>query len=95
MILRLEPPIALETPKGKAYAHFLIDYALDEHLFWVCFQDETGECWTWKNTEIKIQNNRTVGRELPIKNKEEDYERYEKSQSQNGREKEDGFMRLF
>jgi hypothetical protein len=31
-------------------------------LFWVVFQDLTGECWTWDNTQIKAQKNITIGR---------------------------------
>jgi hypothetical protein len=62
MIIQLDPIIPLETPKGKAFAHFLIDYGEEHHLMWVCFQDDTGECWTWSNYSIKIQSNVTFGR---------------------------------
>ena len=62
MIIQLNPTIPLETPKGKAMAHFLIDYGEEHHLMWVCFQDDTGECWTWLNKDIRIQNNPTLGR---------------------------------
>ena len=62
MIIRLDPPLPLETPKGKAMAHFLIDYGFEHDLYWVCFQDETGECWTWNNKNIKAQKNITAGR---------------------------------
>lgn len=62
MILQLNPPLPLETPQGKAWAHFIIDYGLEHVLLWVCFQDETRECWTWSNKQIKIQKNITVGR---------------------------------
>lgn len=62
MIIQLNPTIPLETPKGKAMAHFLIDYGEEHHLMWVCFQDDTGECWTWSNKDIRVQNNPTLGR---------------------------------
>ncbi len=62
MITRIDPPLPLYTPKGKALAHFLIDYGFEHDLYWVCFQDETGECWTWNNKDIKAQNNITAGR---------------------------------
>lgn len=62
MILQLNPPLPLETPQGKAWAHFIIDYGLEHDLLWVCFQDETRDCWTWSNKQIKIQKNITVGR---------------------------------
>lgn len=62
MILQLNPPIPLESPKGKCFAHFIIDYGQEFDLLWICFIDETRECWTFKNNEIKIQKNITLGR---------------------------------
>lgn len=63
MMLRLDPPLPLETPKGKALAHVLIDYGVEYDLLWVCFQDESKECWTWSNKEVKIQSNISLGRQ--------------------------------
>ena len=40
-VTQLNPPIPLMTPKGRAVAHFLIDYGIENELMWVCFQDET------------------------------------------------------
>ena len=62
IMIQINPPMPLETPKGKALAHFLIDYGPEHHLMWVCFQDKTGECWTWSNEKIRAQNNPTLGR---------------------------------
>lgn len=62
MILQLNPPIPLETPKGKGFAHFLIDYSQEHNLLWVVFLDETGECWVYDNTKIRMQKNITMGR---------------------------------
>jgi hypothetical protein len=61
MMIQLCPTIPLDTPKGPAHAHLLIDYGQEHHLLWVCFIDETGECWTYQNTEIKLQPNPTMG----------------------------------
>ena len=61
-ITRIDPPLPLLTAKGKAMAHFLIDYGFEHDLHWVCFQDETGECWTWNNKDIRAQKNITAGR---------------------------------
>ncbi len=61
-MIRIDPPIPLLTPKGKALAHFLIDYGFEHDLYWVCFQEETGECWTWNNKDIRAQKNITAGR---------------------------------
>jgi hypothetical protein len=63
MILQLNPPIPIATPKGKGLAHFLIDDGIEHHLKWVCFLDSNGECWTYTNPEIRAQKNITHGRE--------------------------------
>jgi hypothetical protein len=57
-----KPPITLITPKGNGWAHFLIDYGIEHDLIWVVFQDDTGECWSWLNRDIKIQSNITLNR---------------------------------
>lgn len=61
MILQLNP-LPLNTPKGKAWAHLVIDYGQEHDLQWVCFIDATGECWTYGNADVTIQNNITLGR---------------------------------
>jgi hypothetical protein len=62
-ITRVDPPIPLMTPKGRGVAHFLIDYGMENDLMWVVFQDDTGECWTWENSQIRARVNKTIGRE--------------------------------
>lgn len=62
MITQLNPPIPLITPKGKAWAHLVIDYSQEHDLCWICFQDDTGECWTWSNRDVRMQPNMTLGR---------------------------------
>ena len=62
MITRLDPPMPIMTPKGRALAHFLIDYGPEHDLMWVCFQDDSGECWTWENAQIRARVNQTLGR---------------------------------
>ena len=61
-MIQLSPSLPVITPKGKALAHFLIDYGEEHHLMWVCIQDITGEIWTWSNPEILAQSNLTMGR---------------------------------
>jgi hypothetical protein len=63
MILQLNPSIPVITPKGTALAILMIDYGIENDIFWVCFQDNTGECWTWPNPDIRAQKNITAGRE--------------------------------
>jgi hypothetical protein len=73
MMLQLNPPLPLITPKGKGFAHFLIDYSQEHDLIFVCFQDDTGECWSWSSKEIRLQPNITLGRtkEKPVRARDE------------------------
>jgi hypothetical protein len=66
-VIRLDPPIPLITPKGSAQAMFMIDYSTEHSLYWVCFIDETNECWTFPNEKIRACKNITMGRELDNK----------------------------
>lgn len=61
-IMQFNPPIPIKTPKGEALAHVLIDYGIEHDLNWVCFIDETSECWTFRNKDIRACNNITYGR---------------------------------
>jgi len=61
MIQQLNPPLPLITPRGRALAHVLIDYGAEFDLLWVCFQED-GECWTWRNQDIRADKNVTFGR---------------------------------
>lgn len=63
MILQLNPQIPVITPKGPAIAHFIINYGIEHDIQWVCFEDKNGECWTWKNPDIRAQKNITQGRQ--------------------------------
>jgi len=62
MITQLNPPIPLDTPKGAGQATFLLDYGLEHDLYWVVFLDESRECWTFSNRDIRVQKNLTIGR---------------------------------
>jgi hypothetical protein len=62
MLLQLNPPIPIDTPKGKALAQVLIDYGAEHDLIWVCFQNDTGEVWCWNNKHVRAQNNITFDR---------------------------------
>lgn len=62
MILQLNPSIPVVTPKGPAEALILIDYSPEHDLLWVTFLDETGECWTFPNHEIRAFENYSIGR---------------------------------
>ncbi len=62
MFLQLNPPIPVETSKGPGIAHFLVDYSVEHDLYWVVFLDNSGECWTLNNKEIRAQKNISIGR---------------------------------
>lgn len=62
MILQLNPPLPVLTPKGSGIAHLVIDYGVEHNLHWVVFIDATGECWTYTNPDIRAQKNVTLGR---------------------------------
>jgi len=64
VILQLNPPIPLVTPKGKGLAHLVIDGGIEHDLIWVVFQNDGGECWSWRNQDIRAQSNITIGRDI-------------------------------
>jgi len=61
MMTQLQPPIPLMTPKGKAWAIGIIDYGPQWDLQWVTFIHETGECWTFRNSQVRQEKNYTFG----------------------------------
>ncbi len=60
-MLQLNPPLEVDTPKGRGFAEVLIDYGLESDLYFVCVLND-GEIWTFKNSEIKATQNITAGR---------------------------------
>ena len=60
MILQLDPPVPLDTPRGPGNAHLVIDPGTEHHLQWVVFLNENGECWTFQNPEVRLQANPTM-----------------------------------
>lgn len=62
MIVQLNPPLEVKTPKGDAIALFLIDYGIEHDLIWVCAINETCECWCVNNPDLRFHKNWTMGR---------------------------------
>lgn len=62
MILQLNPGLYLKTEKGDGIAHFIIDYGIEHDLYWVIFL-ESGEIWTFKNSEVRAEPNWTENRQ--------------------------------
>jgi hypothetical protein len=61
MMMQLNPPIPLDTPKGPAFAHMTIDYSQEHYVLFVCFLIESGECWVFPNKDVRLQKNLTMG----------------------------------
>lgn len=64
MLVQLNPPLPVSTPKGDGLAHVIIDYGIEHDLCWVVFLDENAEIWTFKNQDIRAIKNITFGRSL-------------------------------
>ena len=62
MITQLNPALPLITPKGKGWAHFVLDYSQEHDLLWVVFLNKNGQCWTFPNSEVSMDNNISLGR---------------------------------
>lgn len=65
MMMQLNPPLPVDTPKGAAYAHMVIDYSQEHYVLFICFLCESGECWVLPNRDVKLQQNLTMGVRLP------------------------------
>lgn len=64
MLLQLNPPIPVITPKGEGLAHVLIDYGIESDLMWTVFLTCSGECWKFANPQIRACKNISVSRFL-------------------------------
>jgi hypothetical protein len=62
MILQLNPPIPMQTPKGEGLAWLVLDYSAEYNLLWTVAINETGEIWTFANPEVRATKNITMGR---------------------------------
>jgi hypothetical protein len=62
MMLQLDPPIPLVTPKGPGYALLVVDYSQEHHLMWVVALDDGGEIWMFENPKVRVYSNYTLGR---------------------------------
>jgi hypothetical protein len=65
MMLQLNPPLPMNTPKGEGFAHILIDYGPESDLYWTVLITETGEIWTYANRHVRASKNITLGRTHP------------------------------
>lgn len=64
MILQLNPPLWLETPKGAGLAHLVTWTTPENSLYWTVFL-ENGEIWTFQNEDVRCCKNITLDRKHP------------------------------
>lgn len=64
MIIQLNPPIPLSTPKGNGLAWLVLDYGAEHNLMWTVAINDTREIWTFSNVEVRAQKNVTMGRKF-------------------------------
>lgn len=62
MIHELREMLWLDTPKGQALAKFLIDRGVDSDNEWICIVNDTGEIWSFDNSDVRACKNITIGR---------------------------------
>jgi hypothetical protein len=61
-LTQLNPPLPMHTSKGSGWAHFVIDYGQESHLFWVVFMDSDGAAWVVPNPDVRMYFNWSLGR---------------------------------
>lgn len=54
MILPLDPPIPVETPRGRGLAIYLIEYGPEYDLYWITVL-ESSDCFTYNNRDIRAR----------------------------------------
>ena len=50
--MRLEPPIEMDTPRGRALAFFRTDPSSTQSIRWGCCIKATGEWWEYENEHV-------------------------------------------
>ena len=63
MMLQLNPmlPIIRVSNNMKGFAFLVIDYSQEHDLMFTCAMNN-GEIWTLRNSEIRMEQNITLGR---------------------------------
>ena len=64
MILQLNPAILVETPLGRGYAIFIIDYGMHQNTCWIVALEENGVVKHFDCNDIILSTNYTYGMNL-------------------------------
>lgn len=84
-MLRLDPPIWLETPNGRALAHFIVDRGIEFDNEWVCVHAD-GAVISWMNPVIRVSSNFTLGRHtMPLVKSKKAFSTNVKREMESGR----------
>jgi len=59
-LLQLNPTLPLDTPKGKGYAHFILDMGQEHSTLFLVFLDESREPWWFRQEQVRLQKNYTM-----------------------------------
>lgn len=65
-MIRVNPPIPLETDKGWGWAHFVTDDGLETSLLWTVFLED-GKIYQVPNELVRACTNYSAGRSKPEK----------------------------
>lgn len=61
---KIEPPIYIYGSKGGGWAHWIIDYGLENSLYWVIVND-LGQVWRLPNEQVRFGKNFSMERPSP------------------------------
>jgi hypothetical protein len=61
VLTQLSPPLQMDTPHGRGWAHFVIDYGPEADLLWGVFLDTDGACWCVSNRDVRLTANWSLG----------------------------------
>lgn len=64
MILQLNPAILVETPLGRGYALFIIDYGMHQNTCWVVALNKDGVIKHFDCNDVILSTNYTYGLNL-------------------------------
>lgn len=77
LVIQLDPPLELDTPKGRGLCWFFHDYGIEQDNYYTVAIHETGELWTFGNREVRATKNITLGRPrnaVKERNQQENYQ---------------------
>lgn len=64
MILQLNPPLPLFSipHQEEGYAHFLLEYGIENYFYFIVALEKTGELWILSNRDVRATKNFTAER---------------------------------